>query len=339
MDKTIVIKDLLFKAGERTILNRLNLSIEKGEWLSIVGPSGAGKSTLLYTIAGIKKPNSGTLIVLGENLGKMTETEKAEFRRNKIGFIFQELNLVEWLNAVENVMLAQHIHSIADREEALKLLKKLDLENKEHLYPHQLSGGEKQRLAIARAIVNDPEIILADEPTANLDEISVKKVLDILSDLQKRGKTIIMVTHDYEVAAKTNRIITLKYGKIQNREYKVNDEEILVSLWFAKEGDHIPEISDYLPYAKSKGWIHLTDDGFIFSQIGKMLASDVVKRKRLAEILTLATLNIESPPPCCSLPPLREEETTSIEAMLKYPKRCPHGRIIPYNNSEDIIIN
>jgi putative ABC transport system ATP-binding protein len=202
---------------ELTVLDNINFQVEKGERLSIVGPSGSGKTTLLGLCAGLDNPTSGTLTLGGEPISSMTENEKAELRNRKVGFIFQNFQLLPTLTALENVMIPLELQgrSKGASDKAQDLLERVGLSGRHHHYPSQLSGGEQQRVSLARAFSNDPEILFADEPTGNLDEETGLIVENLLFDLNKEMQTtLVIVTHDLELANKTDRIIKLKGGKI-----------------------------------------------------------------------------------------------------------------------------
>ncbi len=206
---------------ELTVLDDINFEVQKGEVISIVGPSGSGKTTLLGLCAGLDNPTSGQLTLAGKAISNMTENEKAEIRNQKVGFIFQNFQLLPTLSALENVMIPLELQGRADgaKEKAKKLLERVGLGGRHHHYPSQLSGGEQQRVSLARAFSNDPEILFADEPTGNLDEETGSVVENLLFDLNKEKQTtLIIVTHDLELAHRTDRIIKLKGGKIVSDE-------------------------------------------------------------------------------------------------------------------------
>ncbi|MDG1100829.1 MAG: ABC transporter ATP-binding protein [Saprospiraceae bacterium] len=206
---------------ELTVLDNINFQVMKGEILSIVGPSGSGKTTLLGLCAGLDNQSSGTIKLAGEPISQLTENEKAEIRNRKVGFIFQNFQLLPTLTALENVMIPMELQgrSIGARAKAIELLKRVGLGGRHDHYPSQLSGGEKQRVSLARAFSNDPEILFADEPTGNLDEETGLIVENLLFDLNREKQTtLVVVTHDLELANKTDRIIKLKGGKIVSDE-------------------------------------------------------------------------------------------------------------------------
>ena len=200
-------------------LRGVNLSILPGEFVSIMGPSGCGKSSLLHILGGLLKPTSGRVIVDGEDLAAVSDAERTDIRRRKIGFVFQRFNLFPTLTAEGNLRLAEHIHRDGGRsqnaEARREVLALLGLENKLHHNPLELSGGEQQRVALARAIVNRPAIILADEPTGNLDSENSAIVLEMFEKLNRQlNQTIVMITHNPEAASVAGRIVTMRDGMI-----------------------------------------------------------------------------------------------------------------------------
>ncbi|EFO8860129.1 GTPase, partial [Campylobacter coli] len=188
------------------------LNIYKGEWLAIMGPSGSGKSTLLNILSLMDDPSSGKYILDNEDLEQINEEQKITLRREKIGLIFQQFHLIPYLSALENVMLSQYYHSSVDEEDAKAVLEKVGLSHRLSHLPSQLSGGEQQRVCIARALINNPEILLADEPTGNLDEANEKIVLETLQKLKNEGKTIVLITHNPELAKFADRTLILQHG-------------------------------------------------------------------------------------------------------------------------------
>ena len=202
------------KYGDLAALDDVSLDIRRGEWLSIVGPSGSGKSTLMNILGCMDSPTDGVVLLGGERLDKMGEPELADVRRNKIGLVFQQFHLVQHLNALENVELAQYYHSIPDASEAMEALRRVGMQDRATHLPRELSGGEQQRVCVARALINHPDIILADEPTGNLDEANERIVIDFFHALHEAGTTLIVVTHDAEVAAQGERQIILEHGRI-----------------------------------------------------------------------------------------------------------------------------
>jgi putative ABC transport system ATP-binding protein len=195
-------------------LDAATFAINAGEWVAITGPSGSGKSTLVNMLGCLDRPTSGTLKIDGTDVASMSATELDRFRADKIGFIFQQFHLIPYLSAIENVMLAQYFHSMTDESEARTALEKVGLGARTSHLPSELSGGEQQRVCIARALINNPPILLADEPTGNLDQANQKIVANLLGELHRYGHTIVMVTHDPEMAALAQRKIALSHGKV-----------------------------------------------------------------------------------------------------------------------------
>lgn len=217
------VKNVSRRYGDLAALDNVSVEIAAGEWLSIVGPSGSGKSTLMNILGCLDSPTEGIVLLEGERLDKMGEPELATVRRQKIGLVFQQFHLVQHLTAVENVMLAQYYHSVPDEKEALEALERVGMADRATHLPRQLSGGEQQRVCVARALINHPDVILADEPTGNLDEVNEKIVIDFFHTLHDAGTTLIVVTHDAEVAAQGQRQIVLEHGRIAREVTDVGD--------------------------------------------------------------------------------------------------------------------
>ena len=207
----------LFGGGHRVnILNGIDLVIPSGQFIAITGASGSGKTTLLSLIAGLDEPTGGDIIINNQNITKLNEDELADLRSQHFGFIFQNFNLIPTLTAMENVTLSAELNgSNGSHKKSTDLLDLVGLEDRKHHYPSQLSGGEQQRLCLARAFINEPSIVLADEPTGNLDSENSKRILDLMIDLHRSKKsTIALVTHEPEVAQKAERFIVMDDGKI-----------------------------------------------------------------------------------------------------------------------------
>ncbi|MDR2538061.1 MAG: ABC transporter ATP-binding protein [Bifidobacteriaceae bacterium] len=200
--------------GDVKALDKINLSVNAGEWVAIMGPSGSGKTTLMSIIGCMTRPSCGTVWLDGQDLTKQNSRALTIVRRDKIGLVFQEFHLINYLTALENVMVAQYYHSMPNETEALQALARVGLEDRAKHLPSQLSGGEQQRVCVARSLINYPSLLLADEPTGNLDETNEKIIINLFSQLHSEGSTILMVTHDPEVAAQAQRIIYLEHGKI-----------------------------------------------------------------------------------------------------------------------------
>lgn len=211
----IKINNLNKEFGKVKALNNINLSVYEGEWLAIMGPSGSGKSTLLNILSLMDTPSSGEYILDNENLEQMDEEQKITLRREKIGLVFQQFHLIPYLNALENVMLSQHYHSSVDEEDAKMVLEKVGLSHRLTHLPSQLSGGEQQRVCTARALINNPELLLADEPTGNLDEANEQIVLQTLQKLKNEGKTIVLITHNPDLAKFADRTLILQHGVLK----------------------------------------------------------------------------------------------------------------------------
>ncbi|EJQ3127227.1 ABC transporter ATP-binding protein [Campylobacter jejuni] len=211
----IKINNLNKEFGKVKALNNINLSVYEGEWLAIMGPSGSGKSTLLNILSLMDTPSSGEYILDNENLEQMNEEQKITLRREKIGLVFQQFHLIPYLNALENVMLSQYYHSSVDEEDAKMVLEKVGLSHRLTHLPSQLSGGEQQRVCIARALINNPELLLADEPTGNLDEANEQIVLQTLQKLKNEGKTIVLITHNPDLAKFADRTLILQHGVLK----------------------------------------------------------------------------------------------------------------------------
>ncbi len=200
--------------GNIKALQDIHLTVERGEWLAIMGPSGSGKTTLMNIIGCLDSPTGGTVVLDGVDISTLNARKLAELRRDKIGLVFQQFHLIPYLTALENVMVAQYYHSLPDEGEAMAALERVGLKDRARHLPSQLSGGEQQRVCIARALINYPLLILADEPTGNLDEANERIVLELFRKLHREGHTIIMVTHDPEVAELAGRCLVLEHGRV-----------------------------------------------------------------------------------------------------------------------------
>ena len=200
--------------GDLHALDDASFTVEKGEWVSIMGPSGSGKSTMMNIIGCMNKPTKGEVLLDGVDIAKLPSKQLTDIRRDKIGLIFQQFYLVNYLTALENVMLAQYYHSMPDEKEAMEALDRVGLADRAKHLPAELSGGEQQRVCVARALINHPEIILGDEPTGNLDDANEEIVVELFRKLHEEGTTLIVVTHDPEVGETAQRCIRLRNGKI-----------------------------------------------------------------------------------------------------------------------------
>lgn len=228
MAKILELKDVSKIYGDLHALSHVNLTVNEGEWLSIMGPSGSGKTTMLNIIGCMDTPSEGSVVLDGADISRETAANLTKIRRDKIGLIFQQFHLISYLSALENVMVAQYYHSMPDEKEAMEALEKVGLGQRAHHLPTQLSGGEQQRVCIARALINSPRILLGDEPTGNLDEENERIVVDIFHRLHDEGVTLAVVTHDPEVGDVAQRKIVLEYGKIvQDIDQRANFSGVL----------------------------------------------------------------------------------------------------------------
>lgn len=218
----IKLKDVCksYQMGESKVIAAcdINLTINKGEFVAITGPSGSGKSTMMNLVGALDLANEGDIFLDEQNIEHLSESNLAQIRGRKIGFIFQNFNLIPTLTALENVMLPMLFQGKGNdfrKSRAKELLERVKLGHRLNHFPNELSGGERQRVAIARALANDPEVILADEPTGNLDSKTGKEVMEMFKKLNEEGKTIIMVTHDLTLARYAKRVVKLRDGKIE----------------------------------------------------------------------------------------------------------------------------
>ena len=220
------LKNVSMTYGNVHALRDVSLSVSSGEWVSIMGPSGSGKTTLLNMIGCMDKPSRGLVRLDGIDLSSLNAKQLTEVRRDKVGLVFQQFHLIPHLTAVENLMVAQYYHSMADQGEALKALDRVGLAHRAHHFPNQLSGGEQQRVCVARALINYPSLILADEPTGNLDEANEELIVDLFRELHRDGHTIIVVTHDPEIGQLADRQVRIEHGAIRSIEGTVLDNVV-----------------------------------------------------------------------------------------------------------------
>lgn len=211
-------RHLYKRFGDVTALDDINLRIAQGEFVAIMGASGSGKTTLMNILTCLDTATEGQVFLDGTDAAALDEEGRRRFRAEKIGLVFQQFHLIPFLTALENIMLAQHYHSVVDEAAARKVLEQVGLGHRVTHLPSQLSGGEQQRVCIARALVNEPPVIFADEPTGNLDEENEQRVLDLLTDLHRQGRTIVMVTHNPALGQFADHILRLQHGKYLGEE-------------------------------------------------------------------------------------------------------------------------
>ncbi|MEH0875691.1 ABC transporter ATP-binding protein [Pectobacterium cacticida] len=223
-EAVIETRQLYKRFGQVTALDNINIRIARGEFVAIMGASGSGKTTLMNILTCLDTVSEGQVLLDGIDAAALDEEGRRQFRADKIGLVFQQFHLIPFLTALENVMLAQHYHSVVDEAAAQRVLDQVGLAHRMNHLPSQLSGGEQQRVCIARALVNEPPVIFADEPTGNLDEENEQRVLDLLNDLHRQGRTIVMVTHNPDLGRFADRIIRLQHGKYFGEE--VNHHEM-----------------------------------------------------------------------------------------------------------------
>lgn len=334
-------------SGTVRALDEVSFRVEPGEWLAIMGPSGSGKTTLLNLLGCLDQPSHGLVRIGGTETGKLSRPELTRFRAGTVGFIFQQYHLIPYLSALENVMMAQYFHSMTDEEEARRALGKVGLGDRAEHLPSQLSGGEQQRVSIARALINQPKIILADEPTGNLDAANEEIVMGILEKLHEEGHTILMVTHDEKVGKHADRRIDLEHGRVVQTtvfsfEENENFDEVLEHMWMEAEGTTHNEAQHFSTGETKKlvgtmmriGLLEANGGGVQFTAEGRVRAASVIRRHRLAERLFTDTLAIRDDAQiesnaCTFEHILSPEVTEKICTFLGHPRQCPHGSPIP----------
>ena len=330
-------------------LHQVAFTVEKGEWIAVMGPSGSGKSTLLHMLGGLDTPTEGRVRVECQEVSQFSAQQLARFRAEKIGFVFQQFHLVPYLTALENVMLAQYFHSLADEREAAEALRRVGLGDRLDHLPSQLSGGEQQRVCVARALINQPNIILADEPTGNLDEVNETLVMGLLAELHLAGHTLVLVTHDPEIGRMAERRIELHHGRlVEVSAFRAREEELiddlLKAVWHAQEDtassavdsadlpEFAPNRATFLLMAR-EGLVRLNERVISFAPCGEDRAQHVIRRHRLSERLFYETFGIEKD--ALDEHALKIEHSLSPEVTLKictflrHPRTCPHGSPIP----------
>jgi putative ABC transport system ATP-binding protein len=349
----VKIDSLVKDYGALRALNGVSITIHAGEWVALMGPSGSGKTTLINILGGLDTLTSGHVLVDGVDLASLGENDLVRYRAEKVGFVFQQFHLVPYLNALENVMLAQYFHSITDEAQAGEALKRVGLSHRLTHLPSQLSGGEQQRVAIARALINQPKLILADEPTGNLDEANEEIVLALFRELHSAGHTILMVTHDPDIAEQADRRIELAHGHLAiDQRISMDDgihfDHLLEQIWVREEEgshadvDHIRTPGGVDPARTIARMEDLRlvkveeDHEILLTERGKNRARDVVRRHRLAERLFKDTFRIddhEAHTQACKFEHIISPELDErICSFLGHPKTCPHGNPIPPGN-------
>ena len=350
MTAQVKVDSLVKDYGNLRALNGISFNINAGEWVALMGPSGSGKTTLINILGGLDTLSSGHVVIDGVDLANLGENDLVRYRAEKVGFVFQQFHLVPYLNALENVMLAQYFHSETDEHQAAEALKRVGLGHRFTHLPSQLSGGEQQRVAIARALINQPKIILADEPTGNLDEANEEIVIGLFRELHSAGHTILMVTHDPEIAQQADRKIELAHGHLAvDKRISMDDgihfDHLLEQIWVCgEEGnradlDHIRTPGGVDPVRtlarmEDLRLVSVSEDREVqLTEGGKSRARDVVRRHRLAERLFKDTFSIdahEAHTQACKFEHIISPELDErICSFLGHPKTCPHGNPIP----------
>jgi len=327
-------------------LDRVSLTIQQGEWLAVMGPSGSGKTTLLNLLGGLDRADEGRVVVDGLDLQRISRPDLIRYRRERVGLVFQQFHLIPYLSALENVMLAQYLHSMADEEEAVAALERVGLGQRLRHLPSQLSGGEKQRTCIARALINRPKLILADEPTGSLDAENERAVLDLFERMHDAGQTIVMVTHDLVVGRRASRQIQLEHGRVAGEFLTLQQDEeaideVLEYLWLKGEGDAAAHeicavgarlaTPQLLERMRVRGILGAA--GLAFTEEGRRRAESLIRRHRLAETLFSETFqmheSVVEEEACFFEHILSPVMTDSICGFLNHPPACPHGKPIP----------
>jgi len=349
MAPLVQVEHLTKQYGDLRALDELSFTVAAGEWIAIMGPSGSGKTTLINVLGGLDKPSSGHVLVDGTDVGALDEAALTGYRAEKIGFIFQQFHLVPYLTALENVMLAQYFHSITNEAEAAEALRHVGLGDRLRHLPGQLSGGEQQRVAIARALINHPKLILADEPTGNLDEANEQIVVNLLRELHVAGHTILLVTHDPTIGRLADRRIELAHGRLaQITVLSAEDEErfdhLLEQIWICgEEGttaqvERIRTLGSVDPVRTLGRMVDLRlvevrESEVRLTERGAGRARDVIRRHRLAERLFTDTFAIGDPEAhsqaCKFEHVISPELDEKICTFLGHPRTCPHGNPIP----------
>jgi putative ABC transport system ATP-binding protein len=345
----VQVEDLRKQYGAVRALDGVSFTVEQGEWIAIMGPSGSGKTTLIHILGGLDTPTAGTAVVDGTSVARLDESALTRFRAEKVGFVFQQFHLVPYLTALENVMLAQYFHSTTDETEAREALRRVSLADRTDHLPAQLSGGEQQRVGVARALINHPKLILADEPTGNLDEANQETVIRLFHELHAQGHTILMVTHDPSIGRLADRRIELAHGRLASitafsAEEEARFDHLLEEIWLCDERGVAPDL-DGVPQTSPRdstglvsrlrdlGLLEVRDTRVSLTPRGENRARDIVRRRRLAERLltdTFAIEEAEANSDACKFEHIISPELDQrICTFLGHPKTCPHGNPIP----------
>ena len=345
----VLLHDVTKRYGEVRALDQVSLQIDAGEWLAIMGPSGSGKTTLLNLLAGLDLADEGEVTVDGRVISRLSDDALTRYRREAVGLVFQQFHLLPYLTALENVMVAQHYHSMADASEAREALARVGLADFCERRPSELSGGEQQRVCIARALINQPKLILADEPTGNLDEENERRVLEIFSELHQAGHTLVIVTHSSTVGGLADRRIELHHGRVSDLslvESQVEEryDHALEQMWFLRERRErvrvralrIPDVvrpETTLEELARRGLVTWNGDDLDFTEGGERRARDLVRRHRLAECMMARTLHLtdeQIEETACRMEHILDPGVTeAICRYLAHPRLCPHEKAIP----------
>ena len=350
MSAQVKIDSLVKEYGTLRALDGISFNIHAGEWVALMGPSGSGKTTLINILGGLDTLTSGHVVVDGVDLANLVENDLVRYRAEKIGFVFQQFHLVPYLNALENVMLAQYFHSVTDEAQAEDALKRVGLGHRLTHLPSQLSGGEQQREAIPRALNNQPKLYLADEPHANLDEANEEIVIGLFRELHSAGHTILMVTHDPDIAQQADRRVELVHGHLAvDQRISMDDgihfDHLLEQIWVCgEEGnradvEHIRTPGGVDPVRTLARMADLRlvtvkeDREVLLPDRGMSRARDVVRRHRLAERLFKDTFSIddhEAHSQACKFEHIISPELDQrICSFLGHPTTSPHGNPKP----------
>jgi putative ABC transport system ATP-binding protein len=290
----------VYPGGVRA-LDQLALEIAAGEWVAIMGPSGSGKTTLLNLLSGLDRATVGSLLVSGQELTGLTSHELARYRREQVGLVFQQFHLMPYLTGLENVMLAQYYHSMPDVDGAREALRRVGLGDRLDHRPAQLSGGEQQRVCVARALINEPMVVLADEPTGNLDEENQSLVMTLFAEIHSAGRTVVMVTHSAEVASRADRVIRLRHGRLDNDADALQSGHSHPEMVLGKDEDSWP--------------------------------APILRRHRLAERMLVDLMSVDASTVHDSvdavMPLLDGAGEARFCTLLGHPRHCPHGDPIP----------